>query len=199
MISNGKLTQIGASFRVSNKHGSRTAVFLCECGQNRTIDVKNVRTGRTKSCGCSTGRSISERKITHGKRHTKTYASWTSMRSRCRNENNPAWDNYGGRGILLCDRWEEFRQFFEDMGECPDGMSIDRIDNDGNYEPDNCRWATRKEQSRNKRTSKMITANGKTMCVAAWSEETGINQHTIGGRIRLGWPDHDAVNTPLNR
>jgi hypothetical protein len=121
------------------------------------------------------------------------------MRSRCRNENNPAWDNYGGRGILLCDRWEEFRQFFEDMGECPDGMSIDRIDNDGNYEPDNCRWATRKEQSRNKRTSKMITANGKTMCVAAWSEETGINQHTIGGRIRLGWPDHDAVNTPLNR
>lgn len=193
MISNGKLTQVGSSFRVSNTHGSRTAVFMCECGIRKAFDVKNVRTGRTKSCGCTTKQSISESLRTHGQKNSRTYIIWGLMKARCKNKNNPRWSDYGGRGIVLCDRWEMFENFFADMGEAPEGMSIDRIDNNGNYEPGNCRWATRKEQSRNKRTNRMVTANGKTMCVVEWSEETGINRHTIGRRLRNGWSDHDAV------
>ncbi len=199
MVSNGQLKQIGFSFRVSNAHGSRMAVFSCECGRRIPLDVKNVRAGRTKSCGCRTGLSISERKRTHGQRHTRAYDIWSNMKSRCQNKNNPRWDDYGGRGISVCSRWESFEKFFADMGSPPPGMTIERKNNHGDYDPSNCKWATLIEQGRNKRTNHLITANGKTMSLAAWSEETGINRSAILSRLSRGWSDNDAVNTPVIR
>ena len=108
--------------------------------------------------------------------------------------------NYGGRGITVCDRWlNSFENFLADMGECPEGLSIDRFpDNDGNYEPRNCRWATAKEQQRNRRNNSILTIGFRTQCISAWSEESGIASKTISQRIlKLGWSPEDAVFTPV--
>ena len=121
------------------------------------------------------------------------------MKGRCTNPNYPHYPNYGGRGILVCDRWlESFENFLKDMGEAPVEMSLDRIDNDGDYSPENCRWATRSEQQNNKRNTQMLTAFGKTQSIKDWSAEMGLTVQLIRNRIKLHqWPVEKALTSPL--
>ena len=133
---------------------------------------------------------------THGMANSATYRVWSGILSRCKTASASGYANYGGRGIGVCERWLSFENFISDMGEKPDGMSIDRINSDDDYSPDNCRWASRKEQNRNQRDLLYLTLNGKTQCASAWSEELGINAGTIRSRIRYGWSDDRILTTP---
>ena len=128
---------------------------------------------------------------------TTTYKSWCHMKERCLNEGNQDYPDYGGRGIQVCDRWLSFENFYADMGEKPRGRySIDRLDTDGGYEPSNCRWATDKQQARNKRNNRAIEFNGRTQLLVEWSQETGVRQETIRYRLKHGWSVADALYTP---
>jgi hypothetical protein len=134
----------------------------------------------------------------HGLSRTPAYPVWCNMKTRCYNESSTFYAEYGGRGITVCERWREsFSAFYEDMGERPAGMTIERLDNDKGYEPGNCVWATRKVQSRNRRGRRLLTIDGKTQTMAEWSEECGIALRTIWERCNLGWSDADAVTTPV--
>jgi len=126
----------------------------CECGTERGITTSNLTQGRTQSCGCFNREATKERSTTHGYSagglYRSEYGIWRAMLARCRNPNVPQFKDYGGRGIRVCERWQKFTNFFEDMGARPPNMTLDRINNDGNYEPSNCRWATRAQQQANK-------------------------------------------------
>lgn len=129
---------------------------ICDCGNIIITQRANLRSGHTKSCGCLKKEMIgaTAAAFVHGMatgKLSRTYMSWNAMKSRCRDVKNIGYLNYGGRGIVFCERWKKFANFLEDMGERPEGHSLDRIDNDGNYEPSNCKWSTRKEQSNNRR------------------------------------------------
>ncbi|WP_136685660.1 hypothetical protein [Falsirhodobacter xinxiangensis] len=138
----------------------------------------------------------------HGFKTSKNTASeyiiWNGMRARCLNKQNPNYHRYGGRGISICDRWAvDFVAFVDDMGMRPSRKhTLDRIDNDGDYTPENCRWATIKEQCRNRRSSKFLTISGQTKTAAEWSDETGISQSLIHARMKMGWTAEAAVTRP---
>lgn len=161
----------------------------CDCGKEKIILGYNLQDGHTKSCGClSRENSVQcNTKHGHGKRgeESKTYGSWKGMIERCLNPNRPDYHCYGGRGITIYQRWRKFENFLEDMGEAPEGYQIDRIDNDGNYCKENCKWSTRKEQNRNRRDNTLLTYDGKTQCLAALAEELDINYNTLCSRIAL--------------
>jgi len=153
----GRLTVTGPADSLPNGK-SKLKAFLCECvcGIKKVIAASNLQTGRTRSCGClvaETAKLNIGAPIKHEQCWSPTYSSWAGMKDRCTNQNHKSYNNYGGRGITVCERWMDFRNFLEDMGERPEGMSIDRIDVNGDYEPGNCRWATAEQQSLNKRNS----------------------------------------------
>jgi hypothetical protein len=134
---------------------------------------------------------------THGMSRTRTFYVWGGMRQRCSNPSDRSYCDYGGRGIRVCDRWaDSFENFLADMGEAPKGMQIDRINNDGPYAPDNCRWTTPKRNSRNRRSNVYVEHNGVTRTVAEWAEVTGLERKTLEYRIRSGWPAEKALSTP---
>jgi hypothetical protein len=143
----------------SNKRYNALWLCACDCGRSTVVPATKIMTGSTKSCGCLLRESIT----THGKSRTPEYRTWVKIWQRCTNKNSSAYPDYGGRGISVCPRWEVFENFLEDMGRRPAGMSIERIDVNGNYEPKNCRWATRKEQLNNTRRNKTVVLNGTTM------------------------------------
>lgn len=128
-----------------------------------------------------------------GEDHGFVYNSWREMILRCTDEADSNYKNYGGRGIKVCDRWLTFKNFLEDMGPRPKWWSIDRIDNDGNYEPTNCRWATKWEQNRNKRATIRLTFKGVTKHLCDWADELGIKRATLRGRVKAGWPLERAL------
>lgn len=152
-----RLTVLGDAEPISNGANKLRAVLCrCDCGKEKVISQSNLRTGRTRSCGClvsENARLNTGAPVKHEQCWSPTYSSWAGMKDRCTNQNHKSYNNYGGRGITVCERWMDFRNFLEDMGERPDGMSIDRIDVNGAYEPGNCRWATAQQQSLNKRNS----------------------------------------------
>jgi hypothetical protein len=149
---------------------------------------KHIRKGRTTHGHAKTGKVSPE------------YKSWTMMLSRCNNIKSHNYKDYGGRGISVCDRWEKsFENFLEDMGDRQDGMSIDRVDNSLGYFKENCRWATRFEQHRNKRNNRLLEINGVTKCVSEWAEEVGLNNQTIHERLNRGWAPEDAVFKKVRR
>lgn len=124
---------------------------------------------------------------THGMRNTKEYFTWSCMWERCRSPGNPAYKNYGARGITVCARWKLFENFYADMGPKPQGVELDRIDNDKGYSPKNCRWVTRKENTRNRRVTIRIEIDGVTKPATEWAEIIGVDRHTIARRYKNGW------------
>lgn len=175
--------------------------FVCTCGTIKEVLIGHVARGRVQACGClqkeRSRQSLTERQTTHGQYGSKTYAAWHSMRQRCENPNLRAYPNYGGRGIKVCMRWEAFEAFFEDMGECPPGLTLERKDNSKGYSPDNCVWADWAAQANNKRSSTQITYLGKTQTVSQWAEELGLRRDRIYDRLRAGWSPEAALTKPV--
>ena len=173
-------------------------VCLCSCGKLAQVSSGKLKNGHTKSCGCFRRTRLIERNRTHGGCGTKAYRSWKHLLERCCNPNNKRWKDYGGRGINVCDRWREFKHFLVDMGEPPTKEhSIDRINNDGNYEPSNCRWATTEEQSRNTRRNRIVKYDGIARCVAEWAKLVGLPANALNSRIARGWDIHSAMTKPI--
>ena len=133
-----------------------------------------------------------------GKKRTSVYRRWVGMRARCNSKTNPAYNNYGGRGIKVCESWNKFENFFADMGYPPKGTSLDRINNDGNYEPSNCRWADKATQSRNRRGIIMLTLNGKTQTLKDWALELGVSYTACKSRFHKGWSVRDIFAVPIH-
>lgn len=133
----------------------------------------------------------------HGMHRSPTYNVWVGMKNRCFNKNNPAYSRYGGRGISVCERWLFFLNFLADMGEKPDDLSLERTDNDKGYSPENCVWANRTTQGRNKRNNHLLEYNGESMPVSAWAERYGLKNFTLLARLRKGWTTEAALTLPL--
>lgn len=172
-------------------------VWRCRCDCGREVEIPVVSFRRNKSCGCTKGKSS----IRHGHalqgRVTREFITWASMHARCSNPNARRYARYGGRGITVCERWKDFAAFYADMGARPPHHSLDRIDNDGHYSPENCRWATWKQQNRNTRANHKLTLNGITDCIAGWAERTGIPPRRIASRLCRGWTVERALTTHL--
>ncbi len=188
----GKWTVLSYAGRT---HNSRKSHWLCrcDCGNTRRVRSGHLLSGRSTSCGCFRA----ENATTHGEWGSPAYQSWENMIQRCTNPNTPFFKHYGGRGITVCTCWRSFENFYADMGDRPDDMEIDRIDNDGDYEPGNCRWATRKQQQRNTRRTHLLTLDGRTQCISAWAEELGMHHHVIRDRINRGWSAKRALTAPV--
>lgn len=195
-----RLIVIGPAER---KNGLPQSLCLCDCGNYRTALNKLLKRGDTKSCGCIVQEGT---RLRHGHSRgggTATYRSWEAIKKRCNRPSDPDYKNYGGRGIKVCQAWaNSFEQFLMDVGECPPGMTIERINNEGDYCPGNVRWATRTEQGRNKRSNVIVTVLGKTGCVSEIAEHFGVNYQLFRTRLANGWnPDEAALTPPrpLNR
>lgn len=176
----GKWNVIELSHIKKDKVGISKAYWFCEC-ECGTIGVVygcNLGSGQSTSCGCSRGK--------HYKADSAEYRSWKAMKSRVYNPNHNSYHNYGGRGITICDRWiDSFENFFADMGQKPSlRHSLDRIDNNGNYEPSNCRWADVDTQCNNKSTNRSLSYNGITMNLSQWARKIGITEQAFSKRLR---------------
>lgn len=176
------------AFSHKNARGELHWSCRCECGTRREVKGGSLLRGVSKSCGCLWYEIVSP----HGMTGTPTFKSWESMLQRCYNENAPDYPRYGGRGIRVCPQWKaSFITFFEEMGERPEETSLDRIDNAKGYSAQNCRWATRSEQQRNKDNSHNVTFNGKTQALIDWARDTGIAYGVLLRRRYAGWSDAD--------
>jgi len=175
----------------------------CECGNEKEITTSSITSGKTKSCGCLSSRhTVGERRTTHGRSSRNNrcpeYAAWNAMKTRCDDSNREYYKNYGGRGIAVCDRWKDsFEFFFADMGLRPSSdHSLDRYpNNNGNYEPNNCRWATRAEQRRNQRDAFIVEYKGSKKPLADFCEDLSISYKLVWGRLKKGWPLQMALET----
>jgi len=188
----------------SGGHIHRAALFSCECGKEFIAQISSVTTGSTKSCGCFSRKIAGDRlriaNKKHGMYNTPEYNAWSSLKKRCINPKHKSYKDYGGRGIKICDSWiKNFENFLEDMGLRPGPThSIDRIDVNGDYHKDNCRWATKKEQSRNQRNNVLIYYEGKIKCLGEWSEILNIHYSVLFYRLNIGkWGINKAFNTPV--
>ena len=174
--------------RIGSDNGKALWECLCDCGKTTSTTTGSLRKGNTRSCGCLKLQVTGDVHRTHGMSRSSEYRIWCLMRSRCGNPDNQDYKDYGGRGIEVCQRWREsFVAFFADMGPKPfPRAEIDRIDNNGNYEPGNCRWTDRKTQTRNKRNNRIVEYKGEARCIAAWSDLTGISQRALSKRLHRG-------------
>lgn len=161
--------------RADNRNGQSAWRCECDCGSIVDVAQSSLRGGASRSCGCLKDEEMLARNLTHGYARTPIYQIWSGMITRCTNPNEENWRHYGGRGITVCDRWRKFENFLEDMGLPPEGLTLERMHNDGDYEPSNCRWATKREQGWNRRTSRTITWRGATKCAMAWAEQFGVD------------------------
>jgi len=170
-------------------------LFLCECscGNIKKILLGSLRGGKTTSCGCVAKMYAKIRATTHGGTKTAAYVSWRAMKERCLNKENKVYKHYGERGIKICKRWMKFENFYKDMGERQKGRTLDRIDNDGNYCKENCRWATREEQCNNRRVSHFLNYKGKKQTIAQWTKELGFGRTLIKNRLARGWSIKKAL------
>jgi hypothetical protein len=184
-----------------NSDGRKAAKCRCLCGKERIVILKHLRSGNTKSCGCLQRDKAGKRWRTHGMTGSRLHVVWKGMRGRCERPTFKAYRNYGGRGIKVCREWHTFRNFYDwaMANGYRQGLTIERIDNDGNYEPDNCRWATRKEQIKNRRNTKFLTAFGETKPMTEWVDDPRcvVDYHVLKLRLRYKYPAEIAMTTPL--
>lgn len=202
-ISGKKVGRLTVLKKVREEHPSR---WLCECscGNKKDITYYVLVKDKIKSCGClqreNAAKSASMKSRTHGMKRTPTYNSWQSMKSRCYRSKDICFSRYGGRGIKVCSRWENsFENFYDDMGERPEGCTLDRINFDKDYSPENCRWATVQEQQNNRSSNSLFTYKGRTQNIRAWADEFGIGYYTLQGRLFNGWPIERALLNPVRK
>lgn len=184
--------------------GLRSWRCRCKCGKHSVVPTGALNSGNTKSCGCLQRSVLGNSVRTHGMSNSRitgyvnrTYGIWQAMRDRCSNPNRKDYHRYGGRGITVCKRWAKFENFLSDMGECPLGLTLDRKDNNKGYSPNNCQWATRREQGRNTIRNKLININGATQCLLEWLVEYQVPKNRYYARLRYGWSVVDAITKPL--
>lgn len=195
----GRLTVTGRGRKPS---GELAWSCSCDCGNTSFVRADVLKSGRVKSCGCLKRELFINRSInrnrTHGKAHTRVNEIWKKMRRRCQNRSDVSYERYGARGISVCERWQTFENFYADMGDPPTRKhSIDRINNEGNYEPENCRWATVLEQSNNKRSNTVLTFRGQSKTIAEWAREIGISPFRLSSRLAAGWGVKEALTSPV--
>lgn len=184
----GRLTVIN---RVDGDNSK--CVCICSCGTIKTYWSSAIMGGRTQSCGCLRADIVPHNKR-HGMTGSPTYRSWQHMIDRCCNNSNPSYKDYGARGITICERWSLFDNFLDDMGVKPEGKTIDRIENDGNYCPENCQWSDKTAQANNRRSSRIITHNGESLTLAQFARKFNISIGTLWYRLKSGWPMDRALN-----
>lgn len=186
-----------------NKNGGYLWQCKCDCGNEITASVGNLNNGHTKSCGCLRSDQCKTNFTKHGLESTRLYDIWRDMRLRCYDERNIPYNRYGGRGITICDEWKEDVKAFYDWAMANgynDGLTIERIDNDGNYSPENCRLATVKEQANNRRSNVLVTHEGKTQTMKEWAHEVGIPYKAVWARMqKLGWSAERALTEPVKK
>jgi len=188
----GRLTPVEVVF-IDKK---RKWICKCDCGNEVVALAGSLTSGNSKSCGCFHRENLSKRNFKHGGAKTPTYYIWAALKDRCLNKNNKSWKRYGGRGIKVCDKWMEFKGFYEDMGEKPGKeFSIDRKDNDGDYEKSNCRWVTKLTQSNNTSTNKFVIAFGEKKTIAEWTRDKRceVSSQTLGKRLKRGIKPENAM------
>lgn len=168
-----------------DKHGSYIWRCLCDCGTEKDALGRDLRQGKIVSCGC--------RKLTHGMSDTKVYAVWRGMIQRCTNSKNDRWRDYGGRGIQVCSEWLKFENFYKDMGEPGKGLTLDRIDVNGNYTKENCRWISNLDQQNNRRNNVFVEWDGRSQTVAQWARELNMTADTLNGRLYRGRSFEEAL------
>lgn len=197
----GRLTVIKENGRCQK---TRNVLWTCSCvcGAECTVPTARLRSGNTRSCGCLHKDAARETQATHITKHGQCYSPeyriWKHIHERCSKPYCKSYSRYGGRGISVCPEWESFEQFYADMGSRPSSKhSIDRIDNDGPYCKENCRWSTHKEQCNNRRSSRIIEYLGETKTLAEWSEKFGMYPGTVSHRLRSGWSVEEALTTPV--
>lgn len=189
----------------TDKHWNHRYEYVCDCGNTGTVLDSNLRSGQVKSCGCLKRDLTIARSTKHGlsggnRGRTRLYNIWLKMRARCLNPSDPNYPYYGGRGITICPEWNDFAAFhaWAYANGYRDDLTLDRIDNDGPYSPDNCRWVPAKRQARNRRNNRLLTFRGETKSVVEWAEEVGIPAHTLRQRLHRGWPVERALTTPID-
>jgi hypothetical protein len=182
--------------RADNYRGNAQWHCLCDCGRRLVALGNDLARGKVKSCGCYNA----ERIVKHGMARSPVYRVWQAMIQRCENPKCDAYENYGARGITVCDEWHDFERFIADMGARPKGFSIDRIDNDQGYCKANCRWASTTQQLNNRRNNRMVELDGRKQTIAEWAEEKGIVWSVLRGRLdRYGWSIEEALTTPVKK
>lgn len=193
----GRLFVLGPTRRVLTPKGVTILVWHCRCDCGTEVEKRADTLRQIKSCGCISR----ERSTTHGHRvggRSRELVTWESMLDRCRNPNFKYYHLYGGRGIKVCDRWLQFANFLADMGPRPSPEhTLDRIDSDGDYNPGNCRWATRKEQASNRRNNRKLTAFGQTLTASEWARRCGLTKNTLFSRLRQGWDIERTLSAPI--
>lgn len=185
--------------RVENNYKNCTRwLCVCECGKEKIVYGFHLTSGKSKSCGCANFKNLNYSNLRHGMTGTKIHQAWTHMRARCNNADDKNYKNYGGRGITVCVEWDSFESFYDwSMANgFRNDLSIDRIDNNGIYEPNNCRWTTNKVQQNNTRFNRLISINGTTKTFTQWTELIGINKATLEYRIKNKWSDEQLLSKP---
>ena len=170
-----------------NKHRQRLWRCVCDCGETTEVIGHLLRYGQTQSCGCLHREAIRNVNKKHGKSKSQIWFMHRSMMDRCYLQTSTAYKNYGGRGITVCKRWHDFENFYADMGDKPKGMTLERIDNDGPYLPDNVCWASYKDQANNRRSNVVLEFQGRKQTMQQWSDEMGLKIQTVWARLNRGW------------
>lgn len=180
----------------TNQRKKRQVVWLCRChcGNFHYVASYSLTSKETQSCGCLKKNILGQSSITHGMTGTLTYKTWRQIIRRCSEKAHIQYSDYGGRGITVCKRWGKFENFLADMGERPTPKhSIDRINNNGNYEPGNCRWATKKQQQNNKSNNRILYFDGKSKTMTEWAEQVEMKVGTLYKRLSMGWGIEKAL------
>lgn len=184
-----------------DKHKRRMILCRCECGNEKVVPLTNLRYGESGSCGCKKIEIFVKHNTKHGDSRTKLYKVWTSIKQRCLNQRCSAFDWYGGRGINICDEWIDYDNFREwAMGSgYKYGLTIERKDVNGHYEPNNCEWIPQSKQSINTRSNRIIEFSGESKSMKEWADETGIKYDTLEGRLRRGWSVERSLIEPVQK